>query len=151
MTTSPINPNNNVTTGNLSNVKLLIAEDDDIAQMILRKQLEPYTFYHIFFCSDGDDFMTMLETINPDLVIMDVRLPNISGLDLACQVRNHPKFEDIPILMLSASAFREDIKAGLDAGATEYITKPYNVEKFLERLLYYTMEVAERRNHTSSN
>lgn len=132
-------------------MKLLIAEDDDIAQMILRKQLEPYTFYHIFFCSDGDDFMTMLETIDPDLVIMDVRLPNISGLDLACQVRDHPKFEDIPILMLSASAFREDIQAGLSAGATEYITKPYNVEKFLERLLYYTMEVAERRNRTNSN
>ncbi|MEC5143068.1 response regulator [Chitinophaga sp. 212800010-3] len=143
MSENPITPGNNIFPDNQHKVKLLIAEDDHIAQMIVNKQLEPYPFYEITFCDDGDEFMVMLESIEPDLILMDIRLPNISGIELIRQIRVHEKFKDLPILVLSASAFKEDIDAGIKAGATEYITKPYNLEKFIDRLLYYTMKVAE--------
>jgi two-component system OmpR family response regulator len=68
---------------------------------------------------------------SPDLILLDVGLPDISGFDILASVRSHPTLKHIPIIMVTGSATREDVMRGLAAGANGYITKPFEFEPLM--------------------
>ncbi len=68
--------------------------------------------------------MTLIAQELPDLVILDVMMPDVSGLEVLTYMRHHPQLASIPVVIVSAKAAPTDIQAGLAAGATEYLTKP---------------------------
>jgi DNA-binding response OmpR family regulator len=82
--------------------------------------------------------MTLIEQERPDLVILDVMMPDVSGLEVLTYLRSDPNLASIPVVIVSAKASPADIRAGLDAGATVYLTKPVgytDLKAAVDRLL----------------
>lgn len=88
--------------------------------------------------SDGADLLSLLEESVPDLVVMDVRMPNLDGLQAIRKIRENPALEDLRVIALTASAMRGDREIGLQAGFDAYLTKPIDpdlLQKEIARLL----------------
>lgn len=83
---------------------------------------------------DGPSAVAAITASPPDLIVLDVMLPGISGLDVARQVRTHPRSGKVPILMLTAKADEGDQVAGLSVGADDYVTKPFSMKVLLARV-----------------
>jgi DNA-binding response OmpR family regulator len=95
--------------------KILIAEDErdirDLVAFTLR-----FAGYEVFAAANGEEAVEMAPNVNPDLILMDVRMP---------RMKLNPELKDIPIVFLSAKGQEAEIQQGLDAGAEEYLLKPF--------------------------
>lgn len=113
--------------------KILIVEDDlDVADMLnayFRVQ-----GYEIFTVNWGEDGVQACQTSRPDIVILDVRLPDIDGYEVARRLRNNRRTADIPIIFLTEKRDRSKRLQGLELGADDYITKPFDVQELRLRL-----------------
>lgn len=83
---------------------------------------------------DGASALTYLNSTVPDLIILDLMLPDIDGLDVLRMIRRMPHLDHIPVLILTARADSEYVRQGLDLGADSYITKPYVANNLLDRV-----------------
>jgi DNA-binding response OmpR family regulator len=113
--------------------KLLIIEDDlDIAEMLnayFRVQ-----GYDVFTVNWGEDGVRACQTHRPDLVILDIRLPDIDGFEVARRLRADRRTQDVPIIFLTEKRDRADRLQGLEAGAEAYLTKPFDVQELRLRV-----------------
>ncbi len=112
-------------------VRLLIVEDDPAVRQALARALETEG-YELFLAEDGPQALAMLAQSPPDAIVLDVMLPGIDGLEVARRVR--ARRDAVPILMLTARGAVGDRVAGLDAGADDYLMKPFALEELLARL-----------------
>jgi|SRR6185369_6961911 len=110
---------------------ILIVEDDaDLRKFLSSALLEKG--YHVLVAGDGMTALKICEKLTPDLAILDIELPDISGESLCLELKkNHP---DIPVLFLTARDTTPNIIHGLDVGADDYITKPFILEELLARI-----------------
>ena len=113
--------------------KILIVEDDlDIAEMLnayFRAQ-----DYEVFTVNWGEDGVRSCQTVHPDLVILDIRLPDIDGYEVAKRLRVDRRTQDIPIIFLTEKRDRADRLQGLELGADDYITKPFDIQELRLRV-----------------
>ncbi|MBI2332249.1 MAG: response regulator, partial [Chloroflexi bacterium] len=113
--------------------KILIVEDDpDVAEMLtayFRTQE-----YDVFTVNWGEDGVRSALQVNPDLVILDIRLPDIDGYEVARRLRTDRRTADIPIIFLTEKRDRADRLQGLELGADDYITKPFDVQELRLRV-----------------
>jgi DNA-binding response OmpR family regulator len=113
--------------------KILIVEDDlDIAEMLnayFRVQ-----GYEVFTVNWGEDGVRAAQTMLPNLIILDIRLPDIDGFEVARKVRQDRRTNEIPIIFLTEKRERSDILQGLEVGADDYITKPFDVQELRLRV-----------------
>jgi DNA-binding response OmpR family regulator len=113
--------------------KILIIEDDlDVAEMLnayFRVQ-----GYDVFTVNWGEDGVRSSQTIHPDLVILDIRLPDIDGYEVARRLRGDRRTAEIPIIFLTEKRDRSDRLQGLELGADDYITKPFDVQELRLRV-----------------
>jgi two-component system cell cycle response regulator DivK len=109
--------------------KILIAEDRPSSRELIRTVLEGCG-YEISEAADGRQAVELARRENPDLLIVDLQMPALDGLGVLAELRNDERFADVPIVALTASAMQGDRERALEAGFTEYITKPVNL-KFL--------------------
>jgi two-component system response regulator MprA len=113
-------------------VKILIADDERAVRESLRRALE-LEGYQIELAADGREALYRLETESqPDAVVLDVLMPGVDGLEVARTIRRSGN--RVPILMLTARTQVDDRVEGLDAGADDYVTKPFALEELLARL-----------------
>ena len=114
-------------------VNILIIDDDKDLCVLLDDffRLENVT---CSFAHDGKTGMKMLKEQHPDLVILDVMLPEMDGFQVLHAVRSDPRIRNLPIIMLSAKGEDEDKVMGLDSGADDYIPKPFNPRELLSRV-----------------
>jgi PleD family two-component response regulator len=112
---------------------ILIVEDDvDVAEM-----LDAYFRVHdyeVITVHWGEDALEACWKKKPDLIILDIRLPDIDGFDIARQLRNSRRTENIPIIFLTEKRGRPDILEGLSLGADDYITKPFDIQELRLRV-----------------
>ncbi len=113
--------------------RVLIVDDELSTLRLLGMALEREG-YVISAAQDASGALTQIETALPDLIILDVMLPGVSGLEFCAQLREHPDTATIPILMLSAKGEVADKIAGLQAGADEYIVKPLDTAELVARV-----------------
>jgi two-component system cell cycle response regulator DivK len=108
--------------------KVLIVEDDPknmkLAMMTLKS-----SGYDLICAVDGEEAVTTAFAEKPDIILMDMQLPKISGIDATKQIREHPDFVEIPILALTAYAMKGDEDKYIDAGCTDYMSKPINTRE----------------------
>lgn len=113
--------------------KILIVEDDlDLAEMLsayFRVQ-----GYNIITASWGEDGVKLVEEDLPDIVVLDIRLPDIDGYEVCRQIRKIRKAQHLPIIFLTEKREREDKLSGLELGAVDYITKPFDIQELRLRV-----------------
>lgn len=126
-------------------MKILVVEDEKGMAQVLRRGLEEDN-HAVSLAYDGLSAISLAEDNQFDLVLLDVMLPGIDGIQVARRFREIR--QDIPILMLTARDSVPDIVKGLDAGADDYVTKPFSFAVLLARIRALERRVAEPRTHT---
>jgi len=102
---------------------ILIIEDEEHIVELIKFNLEN-NGYKVSFALDGQKGLELIENEQPDLVLLDLMLPKVDGIDICNRVKNNKNLKDIPIIMLTAKSGETDKIIGLEIGADDYITKP---------------------------
>jgi C4-dicarboxylate-specific signal transduction histidine kinase len=114
-------------------MKVLIAEDDSASRMALRAILQKWG-HEVIVAADGNQAWELLQRENPKLAILDWMMPGIEGIELCRRIREKSDCDYVYVILLTAKVEKEDIVAGLDAGADDYITKPFDREVLRSRV-----------------
>ena len=112
---------------------VLIVEDEVAIVTLLRYNLEREGF-RVYSTGDGEEAVTMVKEYKPDVIVLDWMLPSMSGIDICKQLRWNTETKGIPIIMLSARGEESDRIRGLDAGADDYIIKPFSPAELIARI-----------------
>ena len=113
--------------------RVLLAEDDaDISYLVVFKLRQ--AGHDVTTFRDGLSALASARGNRPDLALLDVMMPAMTGLDVCRALRKHPATADLPIIMLTARAQESDIKAGFAAGADDYVVKPFNLRDLMSRI-----------------
>ena len=115
-------------------VKILIVEDDATIRTILEMALLGAGYVHVFSCGRGDEGMEAIKLQKPDLVLLDLMLPGLDGLSICRRMREIPALATTRVIMLTARTQSEDIVRGLECGADDYVTKPFDRAVLLARI-----------------
>lgn len=115
-------------------LKVLIAEDNEINQMLLKKQLSGFG-YDSVVVSNGLEAVEMVNKEPFDLVLMDVQMPVLDGIESAKQIRLDKYLKQPIIIALTANAMKDDRKKCLDAGMNDYLSKPVSVAELKKTLI----------------
>jgi len=110
--------------------KILVVEDEPQYRFLIQLNLEA-SGYTVLLAEDARTGLEQVIDAMPDLMLLDVMLPDLDGMELCRQIR---RFSSVPIVMLTARAEQKDIVAGLNAGADDYVTKPFSVDELLARI-----------------
>jgi DNA-binding response OmpR family regulator len=113
--------------------KILIAEDEEDIRDLIEFTLR-YIGHDVVAYSNGIEAWKQTLIDSPDLILLDVRMPVMSGIETCLKIKSDPRTKHIPVVFLSAKGQDSEIKAGLDAGAVEYILKPFAPEDLNNRL-----------------
>jgi DNA-binding response OmpR family regulator len=113
---------------------VLIVDDDPVIVRLLEVNFEMEGFT-VRMASDGQEGLDVARAEHPDVVVSDVMMPKLSGIELVGGLKADPSTASIPVILLSAKAQASDITAGLAAGADDYVTKPFEPLELIERVL----------------
>jgi len=113
--------------------KILIAEDErdirDLVAFTLR-----FAGHEVFAAANGEEAVELAPKVNPDLILMDVRMPRMTGYEACKVMKANPDLKDIPVVFLTARGQEAEIQQGLDAGAEEYLLKPFAPDQLTNRV-----------------
>src|SRR5574344_3157961 len=118
----------------MSGKKILVVEDDPSIRRVIVLALKSGGYADVQEVESGDVAVEVAFEKRPDLVLLDLMLPGLDGLDVCRQLRSNPETSAVAIVMLTARGSERDIVAGLDAGANDYVTKPFSKEVLLARI-----------------
>lgn len=117
----------------MSDRTILIVEDEIAIIEVLTYNLEQEGF-HVITARDGQEGIRKTQASLPDLIILDLMLPVVDGLQVCRQIRSHTATQDIPILMLTAKSEELDEIVGFNMGADDYVTKPFKIKPLIHRI-----------------
>lgn len=112
---------------------IYFVEDDENVNQLIEATLISGGF-NAFGFVDPEMFLEVIKDSRPDLIVLDLMLPKISGFDVLKTLKETPAYADIPVIILSALSSERDIVKGLDMGANDYITKPFGLREFISRI-----------------
>ena len=140
--------NNNVVQ-TISRKKVLIVDDDEEIRSFLCEELA--ALYNVVDCGDGEQAYEIISREGADIVVSDIMMPGIDGIELCKRIRNNMRTSHIPVILLTAKASDRDRLEGLQANADAYVTKPFNLQLLLTLIgnLLYRHDVV--RNTYSGN
>ena len=113
--------------------RILIVEDEQDLVRLLKYNLDKEGF-RVNAVSDGSLVLAEMRREEPDLLVLDLMLPGMDGLEICRQVRRHDRYSSIPILMLTARSDEADRVVGLEIGADDYVTKPFSMRELIARV-----------------
>ena len=117
--------------------RILACDDDPLILRLLQVNLE-IEDYNVLLAHDGQEAFEVAEKEKPDLILLDVMMPRMDGLQACRKLKENETTKDIPVVFLSAKAQQEDIDEGLALGASDYLTKPFEPDQLIaaiERLV----------------
>jgi CheY-like chemotaxis protein len=113
--------------------RILVAEDErDIRELINFTLM--FAGHTVTLAANGAEAVEIVQQANPQLIMMDVRMPKMTGYEACRQIKLMEAFKNVPVIFLSAKGQDEEIQSGLDAGATAYILKPFSPEDLARRV-----------------
>ncbi len=122
-----------MTTDNVRRV--LVADDDDDIRTLIVMNLE-LSGYQVASAADGMEAAKLARTLLPDVIVLDLMMPGMDGLEVLHGLKTWPETSEIPIVMLTAKASDHDVWQGWQAGASYYMTKPFDLDHLLQYVDY---------------
>lgn len=113
--------------------RILIAEDEPDIRELVAFTLR-FAGHEVTTTSNGEEAVQQASQIIPDLILMDVRMPKMTGYDACRLMKTNPALKDIPVVFLSAKGQDSEIQSGLDAGAEDYLLKPFAPDQLTQRV-----------------
>ena len=126
----------------MSTKTILIADDSATMRAMLVAIVEAVGDYQIVEASSGFEALRLLPRDHVDLILTDINMPDINGLELISYLRNNPNYKDIPVFIISTEGSAKDIEKGKQLGADEYVVKPFSpatLQQLLNRYLNKTL------------
>ncbi len=117
----------------MNNKKILVVEDENDVRKLIHFNLFSEN-YNVILSADGESAINLANKENPDLILLDLMLPKINGIEVCKLIKKNNRTKDIPIIILTALGEEENIVDGLEAGADDYITKPYGPKILIARI-----------------
>ena len=117
-----------------ANAKIVVVEDDSTIRTLLGMALQGAGYSDVVMAGRGDDGWEAVRREKPDLVLLDVMLPGLDGLSVARRIRETPALAATRVIMITARTEPEDVCRGLEAGADDYVTKPFDRRVLLARV-----------------
>lgn len=112
---------------------ILVTDDEEHILELIKFNLEREG-YNVLLCENGEDSISIVQNNAIDLVVLDLMLPGIDGIEVLKRLRKMDKFEKLPVIMLTAKSEESDRILGLEIGADDYITKPFSVRELVARI-----------------
>ena len=113
--------------------KILIAEDEkDIRDLVTF--LLQFAGHEVIATVNGEEAYETAKVENPDLIMMDVRMPKMTGYEACVKIKQEDSLKEIPVVFLSAKGQESEVATGLEAGATEYLIKPFSPDQLTEKV-----------------
>ena len=125
----------------IKNTIVVVEDEPDTAEMFA--EMMKLLGYHVFKCYGGTRAIAMISEKKPAAVVLDVMMPDLSGLEVLRYMRRDPRLADTPVIVVSAKGLPSDIKNALDAGASRYLTKPVSFLDLKEAIETATQETAK--------
>jgi len=112
---------------------VLVVDDDPVILKLLEVNFDMEGFA-VLVAHEGEEGIEVARRERPDIIVSDIMMPKASGIELVAELKGDPATSAIPIVLLSAKAQNADVRSGLDAGADEYITKPFEPLDLVDRV-----------------
>jgi len=112
--------------------KIVYVDDMNFNLISFKKGLSKY--YEIYLGESAPHLYKIMENITPDLIILDVNMPDFDGYEIIKELKNNETYAKIPVIFLTSNIDREDVVKGLSLGASDYVLKPFNTEKMIESI-----------------
>lgn len=119
--------------------KILIVEDNELNLKLFRDLLEAHG-YETFETKDGQEALSIARNVRPDLILMDIQLPEISGLDITKRLKADDEVSHIPVIAVTAFAMKDDEEMILNAGCEAYMSKPISIPVFIRTVQKFLNE-----------
>lgn len=126
--------------------RILIIEDDDAIRDVIRYALESNGFEKTLSAADGLSGLEIARRERPSLILLDLMLPKMDGLEVCRNLKRDEETRDIPVVMLTAKSEESDIVLGLEIGAVDYITKPFSSKILVARVRAHLRQLDDREN-----
>jgi DNA-binding response OmpR family regulator len=115
--------------------RIMIVEDNEDISNMIRAGLEDVKNYQLFFASEGKEAVQKIQTVLPDIVLLDIVVPGLNGYQICQRIKENPRTAYIPVLMLSGTRVDTDARIfGLESGGDDYLTKPFDIEELKARI-----------------
>ena len=114
-------------------IHILVIEDEPAVQTLLKKALTSHNF-KVTVASDGLDGLMKLETLRPDIMICDVMMPNLDGIEFVKAIKHNTQTQKIPVIFLTAKTDPRSMIEGINVGARFYVTKPFQIDDLLAKV-----------------
>ncbi len=115
---------------------ILVVDDEKPIHSYLERKLTKLG-YSVYIAEDGEEALRQAFARSPDIILLDVKLPKLNGIEVCRRLRSNDKTKHVPILMLSAKAQSDQIAEGLEAGADKYLCKPISFPDILKEIALY--------------
>ena len=116
------------------NIKVLVVDDHSMTRTLVKAILRGAGFAEILLAENGQEAVRVMNEEKIGLVVCDWNMPGFTGLEVLKAVRSDPKFKNLPFLMLTAEAYRENVEAAVQAGVNDYVIKPFTAETLLDKV-----------------
>lgn len=117
----------------MSRGKVLVVDDEEYIQHILN-----FSFgaegYEVITAADGEEAVSIARSEKPDIIVLDIMMPKMDGYEACKQIKADPQTQDIPVILLTAKGREVDRKLGAEAGADDYVVKPFSPGRLIERV-----------------
>ena len=120
---------------------VLVAEDSEPIRVAISTLLKMRGF-SVIIATNGEEAVSLAGTMNPDLVLMDIQMPDLSGLGALKRIRQDIRTKSTPVIMLTSLTSLRSVTEAMSAGATDYVAKPFTIRKLIGRIEKYTTEAA---------
>lgn len=117
-----------------SNGKVIVAVDDNVDNLDLLKRIVTGVGYGFHGCTDSRKFLPLLKLAKPDLILLDVEMPELDGFELCRTIRQQPETKRTPVLFVTGRNSRADIQQALAVGGNDFVVKPFMPTKLRERI-----------------
>ncbi|MDD5581881.1 MAG: response regulator [Candidatus Marinimicrobia bacterium] len=124
-------------------MKILVVDDEENIRKLVQYNLV-LDGHEVILAEDGKEGLEKARQEMPDLILLDIMMPEMDGLEVCSRLKKDPEMRDIPIFMLSAKGQMKDLEDAFEAGADNYITKPFDVDKLSEIIQFKMKKLQEK-------